>query len=145
MSEVEAIIKLVGTLDGVVGAVLGAIVGAVLASRFLKKSDRERRTIDLFTSYQKEVYPKYAVALDVFKKEAEVPAQEVNDTKFVGNWFDVYAALRLEGGLSRSLSKRIGLDVEARKFWCCLNASKVKDKISSNGWPNLCQLVRSMR
>ena len=99
--------------------------------------------MNLIMVYLKDVYPKESVALGVLQdsvRDSLTPAT-VNNVRFVGDWFDVYAALALERGLSEKLRQRVGLDGRLRCFRVCFHASVSKDQINPDGWSNIEEFV----
>lgn len=135
-------------LIGVTGSLLGASVGAAIGIWYAKVSNRERRTMDLFASYQNDVFPKQGMAraaLSFAGEPEDLPKQEREQAKFVGNWYDVYAALALEGGLSPALRARLRIDSSVIRFWCQYSRSRFKEVVEPKEWPNMRKLVEGRR
>ena len=136
----NVIAALLGALVGIIGTVLGVI----LANRATAKTNKERRVLELSTFYLTNVYPKEARALGVFLG-CNPTRDRIADTRYVGNWFDMYAALATEGGLDKSLRKHIGLDHRVTNFWHEYQEYRAKcstDAIDGeNTWQNIRVLV----
>lgn len=134
-------------LLGAGGSLLGASVGAAIGIWHSKTANKERRTMDLFESYQNEVFPKQGTARAVLsfgEKPDKLSKDALDDTRFVGNWYDVYAALALERGLSSSLRKRLGIDNSVRRFWYMYCRSRFREVVKPDEWPNIQQFVEGV-
>ena len=129
---VAAMLGLFGTLVGVFSGIL-----------YTRKANKKRRTIDLFTAYLNEVYPKEGGAIYVLRLNRKLCVAEIDQTQYVGNWFDMYAALAIERSLTNSLCSRFGLEERLKEFWHEYKHSKVKGQIGGKGtWPNIEALVK---
>ena len=136
-SIVAAIVGVVGTLSGV-----------AVATFATTRANKERRTMDLFTTYLNEVYPKEGVAIGVLDAQPDctLTDDQIDDTRYVGNWFDIYAALAIKRALSKSLCKRVKLEERVKNFWCKYQHSHVKRQIDGQNcqeeWLNMQKLGR---
>ena len=93
------------------------------------------------------MYSKEGTALGVLQdgvQESLTPAK-VNNVRFVGDWFNVYAALALERGLSKKLRRRVGLDNRVQCFRSSFHASAIKHKINPDGWSNIEEFVKKLK
>ena len=128
-------------IAGMLGAAV-TLIGVFIGTWATRRVNKESRTTELFASYLKDVYPKEGDAFDALKKTTTPTRAEQDSTRYVGNWFDVYSALALNGSLSSSLRKKIGLDENVRAFWDKFSTSEVKsDCIGgedwTSAWPNM--------
>ena len=126
----------------------GTLLGAFVGVWYAMKANKERRTMELTMWYLKEVYPKEGRARGVLDlcKCRTLKLDEIDGVRYVGDWFDVYAALATTRSLSRRLRKRTGLDKIVGSFWDQYRGSAVQRKIVDEDpretWPNIDRLAR---
>lgn len=123
------------------GAAGGAIVGVLHSQR----ANRKSCMIEQIASYRQDVFPKEPFALGTlscgFPAGDGARAKE-KEVRFVGNWFDAYAALALSGALDHRLRTRFGVDERVLNFWKMFEKSGVKKTISPSDWPNMAEFAK---
>ena len=137
-------------LGPLLAALAGSLSGAAVGIWHSKRTERERRTVDIFTFYQQDVFPKQGKAMGVLQFRGcagSIPLQDIKDTIYVGNWFNFYAALALErGALNKSLRRKIDIDEGVRVFWEAHKCAtpKVRSRVGGDRWPYMKQLTERL-
>ena len=123
----------------IVAALIGAVVGAWISGHTARKVDKERRTWEVLTSFQRDVFPLQGIAYSTLaKKDPDSPS--LDKAKSLGNWFEIFAVLVDHGLVEEKLVQAAELD---KQMECFLNRAK-ESQAACDGhispckdWPNL--------
>ena len=127
------------SLSGPLGALVGAaavLVGARMTSRVTSRVDKERRTLELLTAFQRDAFPLQRTAYAALKHPS-AKEERLNEAKWLGNWYDMFAVLIDKDFVDETLIVSAELDQEMRKFLKAVKASPGGGVEPRKDWPNL--------
>ena len=129
-----------GGIGAVIGGAVAALSGAWWSSRTSRKLDRERRTLELLSSFQRDVFPMQGDADEALKQDC--PSEtKLDRARSVGNWFEIFALLIEQGVVEESLVHKSKLENQMIDYLntALASPSSTKGRINPRkNWPNLC-------